>query len=108
MTIGQPQAEPRNRLSKCLNAASFRDCGWLESNDGPVDPLTDRGLRVGRRLLFSDFSSQAGGPVVCFYLSECSAGRIDDVGLCGDRFGVGDDEMDGERFARDEAKQNRS
>jgi hypothetical protein len=25
MTIGQPQAEPQDRLSKCFKAASFRD-----------------------------------------------------------------------------------
>jgi hypothetical protein len=27
MTIGQPQAEPQDRLSKCLRGASFRDAG---------------------------------------------------------------------------------
>ena len=27
MTIGQPQAEPQDRLSKCLRGASFRDSG---------------------------------------------------------------------------------
>jgi hypothetical protein len=38
MTIGQPQAEPQDRLSKGLRAASFWDCAFAAMSRERPDP----------------------------------------------------------------------